>query len=104
MALSLGPLRGDMQRRRYTRHKRYFPVRFGDGEAQTRDVSAGGLCVATREVQPLGTRLWIELIVGDWVQSATPVTPLSVWPDGAEADKSASAKHPQSADHRFSSD
>lgn len=56
-----------MDRRRFTRHKRYFPLRFGDGvaefDAQTRDVSTGGLFVATRDVQPAGARLWLELVV-----------------------------------------
>lgn len=56
-----------MDRRRYTRVKRYFPVRFGDGEAdhegQTRDVSEGGLFVATPDVLSAGARLWLELVV-----------------------------------------
>lgn len=56
-----------MDRRRYTRHKRYFPVRFGDGqsehEGQTRDVSEGGLFVATPEVLAAGARVWLEVVV-----------------------------------------
>ena len=56
-----------MDRRRYTRHKRYFPVRFGDGESehegQTRDVSEGGLFLATPEVLPAGARLWLEVVI-----------------------------------------
>ena len=54
-----------MDRRRHTRHERYFPVRFGDGEgeyqARTRDLSSGGLFVATRDALPPGARLWLEV-------------------------------------------
>jgi hypothetical protein len=56
-----------MDRRLHVRHKRLFPVRFGDGESeyegQTRDVSDGGLFVATREGLAVGARLWVEVAV-----------------------------------------
>lgn len=56
-----------MDRRRHTRHERHFPLRFGDGdaahEALTRDLSAGGLFVATTEIYPPGARLWLELVI-----------------------------------------
>lgn len=55
-----------MERRRDVRHERNFPLRFGDAAsdhtALTRDISIGGLFVSTREVYPLGTRLWLELV------------------------------------------
>mgnify|MGYP001172365239 CR=1 FL=1 len=56
-----------MERRRHPRHTRYFAVRYGTHEAEydarTRDISAGGLFLATRDVLPMGTRLWLEVFI-----------------------------------------
>ncbi len=56
-----------MDRRRHARHEHYFPLRFGDADTEhdalTRDVSAGGLFVATREIYSPGTRLWLNLVI-----------------------------------------
>jgi hypothetical protein len=56
-----------MERRRHARHPRYFPLRFGVDEeaheARTRDLSSGGLFVATDEELAPGTRLWLEIFI-----------------------------------------
>jgi Tfp pilus assembly protein PilZ len=56
-----------MERRRHARHERNFPIRFGNGESEfegvTRDLSAGGLFVITRDLFPAATRVWLQVVL-----------------------------------------